>query len=204
MPGVRFHPLRAAGLVILLVGCLLAAPRPGNAQDATSFIANLGQQGMQVLGPSVPPAHRQARFRQLLDGYFDLPEISRFVLGPYVRTMSPSAQQEFTRLFREYLVNAYTARLAPYGGGPFQVLGSRPYGGETVVRTQVSRGGVNPVTIEWHVVDRGGRLLVSDVVVDGVSMKATQRSEFAAIIQRNGGRPEALVAALRQQLAQAR
>src|SRR5918997_1132192 len=47
-------------------------------------------------------------------------------------------------------------------------------------------------------------LLGTDVVVGGVSMKTTQRAEFASIIQRNGGQPDALLAVLRQQLAQSR
>jgi phospholipid transport system substrate-binding protein len=204
MPGFRFRTLRAAGLVVLLVGCLVAAPRGAAAQDAAAFISNLGAQGMQVLGPSVPPAQRAARFRQLLDSDFDLPEISRFVLGPHARTMSPAAQQQFQPLFREYLVQAYSTRLAPYGGLPFQVTGTRPHGGETVVASQVLRSGGQPVQIDWHVINHGDRMLVTDVVVDGVSMKATQRSEFASIIQRNGGQPEALIAALRQQVAQVR
>jgi len=204
MPEFRFRTLRAAGLVVLLVGCLGAAPRGAAAQDAAAFISNLGAQGMQVLGPSVPQQQRAARFRQLLDSDFDMPEISRFVLGAHARTMSPAAQQEFQPLFREYVVQAYTTRLAPYGGLPFRVTGTRPYGGETVVASQVQRGGGNPVQIDWHVINRGGRWLVTDVVVDGVSMKATQRSEFASIIQRNGGQPDALLAALRQHGAQAR
>lgn len=203
MPGFRFRTLRAAGLVVLLASCLALAPRGAVAQDATSFIANLGAQGIQVLGPSVPPAQRAARFRQLLDNSFDLPEIARFVLGQYTRTMSPAGQQEFLPLFREYVVQAYTARLGQYGGAPFRVIGTRSHGGETVVSSQVTRSG-NPIQIDWHVMDRGGRLLVTDVVVDGISMKATQRSEFASIIQRNGGHAEALLAALRQQVAQAR
>lgn len=204
MSEFRFRTLRAAGLVVLLVGCLGVAPRDAAAQDAAAFISNLGAQGMQVLGPSVPQQQRAARFRQLLDSDFDMPEISRFVLGPHARSMSPAAQQEFQPLFREYVVQAYTTRLAPYGGLPFQVTGTRPHGGETVVTSQVQRGGGNPVQIDWHVINRSGRWLVTDVVVDGVSMKATQRSEFASIIQRNGGQPDALLAALRQQVAQAR
>ena len=40
-----------------------------------------------------------------------------------------------------------------------------------------------------------------DVYVAGVSMKVTQRDEFASVIQRNGGRVEALIAQLRQKLA---
>jgi hypothetical protein len=35
-------------------------------------------------------------------------------------------------------------------------------------------------------------------------MKVTHRNEFASIIQRNGGQPDALLPALRQQLAQLR
>jgi len=178
-------------------------PQGASAQDASAFIKNLGQQGLQVLGPSVPQQQRAARFRQILDSDFDLTEIGRFVLGSAGRTMSPAAQQEFVPLFRDYLVQAYTARLGQYGGAPFQVTGSRPYGGETVVSSQIERGG-NPIKIDWHVVDHGGRPLVTDVVVDGVSMKATHRQEFAAIIQRSGGQPETLLPALRQQLAQAR
>ena len=195
---------RLIGILLLALACVPSAPRYAAAQDAGSFINNLGQQGMQVLGPSVPAAQRAARFRQLLESDFDLPGIARFVLGPHARTMSPAAQQEFLPLFRDYLVQAYTTRLGQYGGAPFRVTGTRPMGDATVVSSQVIRQGGNPVEIDWHVINHGGRFLVTDVVVDGVSMKTTQRSEFAAIIQRNGGHPEALVAALRQQLAQAR
>jgi phospholipid transport system substrate-binding protein len=84
------------------------------------------------------------------------------------------------------------------------VTGTRPHGGETVVTSQVQRSGGNPIEIDWYVADHGGRPKVTDVVVDGVSMKVTHRNEFASIIQRNGGQPDALLPALRQQLAQLR
>jgi phospholipid transport system substrate-binding protein len=203
MPIFALRYLRAAGF-ILLIACAAAPSRAATPQAPADFIANLGTQGIEVLGPSVPAAQREARFRVLLDQDFDLPEIARFALGPYGRTMSDAAQQQFLPLFREYLAQAYSARLGQYGGAPFRVIGTRPYGGETVVATQVVRSSGPPINIDWHVVERGGRPLVTDVVVDGVSMKATQRSEFAAIIQRNGGQPDALIAALRQQVAHAR
>jgi len=195
-----FH---GVGIALLMLTCLAATPRGAAAQDAASFISSLGARGLQALRPSIPRATQEATFRQLLDNNFDLPEISRFVLGPYARVMSPAAQQQFAPLFRDYLAQVYVARLNRYSDAPFRVTGSRPWGGETVVTSQVTTSGGSPVTIDWHV-DHGGRLLVTDVVVGGVSMKTTQRSEFASIIQRNGGQPIALVAALRQQLAQSR
>jgi len=116
--------------------------------------------------------------------------------------MPAAQQQEFVGLFREFLVQSYSQKLGQFGGAPFHVTGERPAGDETIVSSRVARD--KPIEIDWHVTNRDGRFLITDVSVDGVSMKAAQREEFARIIQRNGGRPEALVAVLRQQLAQAR
>src|SRR5205823_14730952 len=196
----------AIGAIFLSVLFCASAPRDAAAQGqgAAGFIQNLGTRGLQALAPSVPQAQRVASFRQLFQADFDIPDISRFVLGLYARSMPPQEQQEFTGLFQEYIAHSYAVRLAPYAGAPFRVTGERPNGGETVVSSEVTKpGGGQPTRIDWHVMGNGGRYLVTDVVVDGVSMKTTQRSEFASIIQRNGGRPEALLAALRQQIGQA-
>lgn len=193
---------RAIAIALLSLACLAALPRGAAAQDARAFIANLGTQAIQVLGPSVPPAQRTARFRQLFENDFDLPDAARFVLGPYGHSLTPPQQQEFLALFRDFLARSYSTRLAQYGGEPFRVTGSRQSGDETTVSSQVVRANGNPVEIDWHVVNRGGRHLIADVLVEGVSMKVTHRQEFASIIQRNGGRAEALLAVLRQQLAQ--
>ena len=136
---------------------------------------------------------------RLFETDFDLSGAARFVLGPNARSLTPEQNQEFLTLFREYLAQAYSTRLGEYGGAPFHVTGSRPSGEETVVSSEVRRSG-NPVRIDWHVADRDGRMKITDVYVDGVSMKVTHRQEFASIVQRNGGRPESLLAALRQQL----
>jgi ABC-type transporter MlaC component len=41
-------------------------------------------------------------------------------------------------------------------------------------------------------------LTVSDISIDGVSMALTRRSEFAAIIQSNGGQVAGLLATMRE------
>src|SRR3954453_6553858 len=194
-------PLTIGALFLSVLFCA-EAPRDDDAQDqgATAFIQNLGTQGLQAL--SGPEPQRVARFRQMFDSNFDVPGISRFVLGQYANSLAPEQQQEFTTLFRDYIAHAYSARLAPYAGAPFRVTGAKPYGGETIVSSEVTRSGGQPTRIDWHVMNHGGRYVVNDVNVQGVSMKITQRSEFAAIIQRNGGQPTALLAALRQQIGQ--
>jgi phospholipid transport system substrate-binding protein len=193
---------RLVAIYVLLFGLLsLAAPRDAAAQDATTFVAKLGQQAIQVLGPSVPEAQRLGRFRELFRNDFDLMGIGQFVLGRYWRVATPQEQQEFLGLFHEYLVRAYSARLGQYSGEQFQVITARPYGAETIVTSQILRAGGAPVQVEWYLTSASGRFLITDVYVSGVSMKVTQRDEFAAVIQRSGGRVAGLIAELRHKLA---
>src|SRR5258708_36299293 len=133
---IRIGAISGALLVMVLV---LATPREANAQDARSLVATLGEQAIQVLGPSIPEVQRQARFRELFRDDFDLPGIGQFVLGRYWRVATPQEQQDFLGLFQEYLVRAYSARLGAYGGEPVRVTGVHPDGGETIVASEVIR-----------------------------------------------------------------
>src|SRR5438105_3670696 len=143
------YPWAIAVALVLSLACLAAAPQDANAQDAGAFIQNLGTQGIQALGPSVPAAQRTARFRQLFDADFDGQGIARFVMGPHGRSMTPEQQQEFATLFRDYVAQTYSDKLATYGGAPFRVTGTRPNGEETIVTSEVSRHGGNPVQLVW-------------------------------------------------------
>lgn len=182
------------------LGLVLATPREADAQDARAFIGTLGEQAIQVLGPNVPETQRQARFRDLFRDDFDLPGIGQFVLGRYWRVATPQEQQDFLGLFQEYLVRAYSARLGAYGGEPFRVTGVRPNGEETIVTSEIIRRNGAPIAVDWYLIGRGP-FKITDVYVGGVSMKVTQRDEFASVIQRNGGQVGALIAQLRQKLA---
>src|SRR5581483_7459486 len=107
---------------------------------------------------------------------------------------------EFLGLFQEYIVEAYSARLGQYGGEPFRVTGSRGGGGEIVVTSQIIQKSGAPIEVDWYLADQGAALKITDVYVGGVSMKVTERDEFGAVIQRNGGQVGALLAQLRQKI----
>jgi phospholipid transport system substrate-binding protein len=195
--------LLSVGALVLIAVVGASAPREAVAQDAAAFVRTLGTEAIQVLGPSVAPAQRLARFRQIFRNDFDVAGIGQFVLGRYWRTATPQQQQEFLQLFQEYVVQAYASRLGPYGGEPFRVIGARPAGDEVIVSSEVARSGGSPIQIDWYLVRAGGQLKITDVYVGGVSMKVTQRDEFSAIIQHDGGRIDGLLTRLRQRTAAA-
>ena len=71
----------------------------------------LWDRAVEVLNKKSDPALRQERFRQLFHADFDCPGIARFVLGRYWRDASEEEQKDFVKLFEEYVVFVYTARL---------------------------------------------------------------------------------------------
>jgi phospholipid transport system substrate-binding protein len=191
-------------LGVLIATAALAAPPIVNPADAIAFMNQLWTRAVEVLNNKADPAVRQARFRELFDRDFDCPGIARFVLGRYWRNASEEEQQEFVRLFEDYVVFVYTARLSNFGGEAFKVRGSRSDGDGVIVSTDViSPGGTSPLRIDWRLVTDTGAYKISDVIVEGVSMMVTQRSEFASVVQRNAGQLRGLLAMMREKTASA-
>jgi phospholipid transport system substrate-binding protein len=189
-----------AFLAVFCCAGMAVAPRPAAAQaDPVGFINQLGVQTIQVLGPSVPNATRVQRFRELLSGNFDLPGIARFVLGRYLRVATPE-QQQFIGLLQEYLAQAYAGRLAQYAGEKFTALNAQQQGDETIVFSEITRNDGGKIHVEWHLVNTGG-WKITDAYVAGVSMKITQRDEFASVIQQGGGQVQYLLDRIRQKVS---
>ena len=152
------------------------------------------------------------RFRQLLCEDFDVPGIARFVLGHYWLLATPSQQREFVKLLEHYIVNTYSDRLSRYAesGDAVRVTGSRPGPQGTIVSSQINlangggpKAGVHgptvlPIKFDWLLAAPNGSYKISDVIVDGISMAVTLRSEFAEEIQRDGGQVQGLLAAMHQ------
>ena len=187
-------------LFLLIVTASLAATPPNAiAADANVFMDQLWNRAVEVLSKKAPLAERLARFRQLFHADFDGPGIARFVLGRYWHSASEEEQQEYLKLFEDYVVFVYGTRLSNFGGETFKVRGTRTDESGTIVSTDIlSPGGEPPIKIDWRLVRDNGTFKINDVVIEGISMMMTQRSEFASVIQRHGGHVAGLLALMRE------
>jgi phospholipid transport system substrate-binding protein len=73
---------------------------------------------------------------------------------------------------------------------------------DALVSTLVERPNTPPFALDWRVAEITGQPKVVDMIAEGTSLRLTTRSEYAAVIQRNGGRVAALLDAMRGQIAQ--
>lgn len=195
--------------LVLIGGCILALagvlrPAPAATADPAAVITSLGNEALKVLGKNVDPNLRVARFRELFRRDFDVPAIARFVLGRYWRLATPAQQQEYVTLFTDYIALVYADQLAEYAGAALRVTGSRPAPDGELVSTEITQPGRQaPAHIDWLLTPQNGTYKITDVIVDGISMAVTQRSEFASVIQRHGGQVQGLITALQQKVGSA-
>jgi phospholipid transport system substrate-binding protein len=197
-----------AFLAVLLIAAAVVVARPaaaaGDADPAASaFMQRLGNDAIDDLtDPAVPAPERQARFRRLLNDHFDMAAISKFVLGRYWRTADETQRGEFQKLFEDFIVVSYSVRFSEYRGEAFKVAGSNVESGGTVlVHSKIDMPTSEDIRVDWRLRGRDGEFVIVDIIVEGVSMAVTQRSEFASVIQNRGG-VDGLLEALRTKNAQ--
>ena len=185
----------------------------GSWHGSTAFIDNLGRQ-LQVVSSCNSHEQKLAGFRELFREDFDIPGLGRFVLGRFWRVFTPLEQQEFLALFENFVVLTYSQRLLEYtdGGGGLRAIGSRVDPDGAIVSSEITREagpwagrgpGLQPIRVDWRLTGRDGVYKINDVIIDGLSMAANGRSQLEGVVERNGGRAQAILAVMRQQIASA-
>jgi len=186
----------------------LAAFRAARAEmdlaRATAFIQAAGQELVAAINdPRMDTPARRARVGAVLRRTVDIEGTGRFILGRYARAAAPPEMQEYLRLFDEIIVRNLSARFGEYRGVTFALGRSQQRTEEdALVNTIIQRPNAAPFALDWRVSEIAGQPKVVDVIAEGTSLRLTTRSEYAAVIQRNGGQVSALLAAMRNQIQQ--
>lgn len=124
----------------------------------------------------------------------DLTLLGRLVLGRYWRQANPRQRTAYLRLFRSYMVRTFVQRLRQYAGNDpgqpgaaFQVVASRAVGNRDIlVQSRVLPPNSQPLRVDWRLRERPNGPVIIDLIVEGISLLVTQRSEFAAVLERGG------------------
>jgi phospholipid transport system substrate-binding protein len=191
-------------LQLVPVALLLArssAQAAVSADAAQQMIQEVGVQVLAVLrDQGLDKRQKFERLVALLDGPIDLELIARLILGRHWRSASEAQRTEYLELFRAFALDNLASRLHVYDGQDFEIVGAEAVNErDAVVATRVTGGGRPPLKVDWRVRERDdGDLVAIDVIVEGISLIVTQRSEFSAVIERQG--MDGLLAELRQRV----
>lgn len=176
----------AAFLLILPPAALAEATDVGG--DASAFIEHLGRRVISLLAnPKRATRKKIKTFRKIFSNALDMDLIARQVLGRHWRTATEAQRAKYTHLFSEYVVQIYAAQFSNYSGESFDVLKEQSSpGDDKVIKTRIIRDTGEITYVDFRVRKSDDRFRVVDVAIRGVSLLVAKRSEFDAIIRRQG------------------
>ena len=175
-----------------------AQPAPASA---TSFVKTAGDRLVAVINAPGSIQDKRPRMTEIIEGVVDVDGVAKFCLGRFWRTASADQQKQYTTLFHNVLVNNITGKLGEYQGVVFTVQQAQAREETTIVSTIVERPGNPPSKVDWVISDETGAPKVVDVIAEGTSLRLTQRSDYAAYLSHNNNNIQALIEAMKQQLA---
>ena len=194
-----------------ILGAVIAMPLLGlmagtahaqtiSPEAAKSFIQQSGQQLQSIINSSAPQAQKADQLRQLVNRIVAVDQIGDYVLGPYIRVITPQQHARFLQLFHQLLSYNITYQIRAYRGVNFTVNNAVPQGNDIVVNTTVTSPGKAPAEVGWAVEEIDGRPKIVDVIVAGTSLRITTRNDYSGVITGHGGQVSALLNAMQGQI----
>ena len=121
--------------------------------------------------------------------HVDFEEATRLAVGRGWKEATPEQRKKLVAEFRNMLVRTYSNAIGAYEGQQMKVMPVRMKAGDTdaTVHNQFIRPGApKPVLVDYSMrkTDQGWKIY--DIVVEGVSLVLTYRSEFDAIAKQDG------------------
>lgn len=178
----------ALTLGIFLIGAPAAAePTADELQEAATFIRQLADDTITSLekteeGHIADPEHIEG----LLDRGFEVELISRYVVGRHWKKASEDQRDEYSSLFRDFVLDVIIQRLELFTSEELEITGQAAAGKRDIfVTSQVIREQGN-IDVDWRVRKFGETFRIIDLKVAGVSMVITYREDFGAVIQSKG------------------
>jgi phospholipid transport system substrate-binding protein len=181
----------------LAAGLAFWVPAPATAAGPSDLIQRFYGQllGTMQQAQALGAKGRFQRLEPIVFSIFDVPFMAKLSIGPSWNGLTPDQKQRAAKAYGRYLAAVYASRFDGYSGEQLQVLGEQKIRRGTLVKSRIVKSDGEPVTIDYMVHDNAIGYQVRDVYVTGsISELATRRSDFAAILRKDG--VEGLIAML--------
>ncbi len=138
-----------------------------------------------------------ADFERIFSRYADVNVIARSTLGADSRRASNAQLRAYSAVFRSYIARKYGKRFREFIGGKIEVNKVRKVKSWHEVLSTVQLRGSSPFDVRFLVSDRSGKDLFFDMIIEGVSLRLSERTEIGAMLDRRNGNIDALIADLK-------
>ena len=192
-------------LIIFLIFFLISPKQQFNyilaESDPGSYVMEMTTNAINTLtDKSISQNEKESQFGKLFDKNFDVPSISRFVLGKYWKQASLDQKKNFIKAFRNYVVKTYSSRFNEYSGEQLKLLNFENESNPKIfiVHTGLEIDDASMIMVDWRIGKKKDSFVILDIIIEGISLAITQRAEFTAVIDMNEGNVDKLILLLKE------
>jgi len=132
----------------------------------------------------------QGRYDQIapvIKSSFDMPFISRTVLGKHWETLHNDQQSKFIEMFTRMSIAAYASNFDSYSGERFKTISEKEVsGGRILIQSQLIKSDGGQVQLDYLLNRTDSQWRIINIIAEGVSDLALKRADYSAFLKNHG------------------
>ncbi len=156
------------------------------SQTPENFIKDVTTKASEILKKNIDKSQKSEELIELAKQSVDIKGIGRYTLGKHKKSITNDQLIEYETLFNQYFLKSFSSRLSEYSDPKINVLNQKYLNDKyTMVSSILVGDDKRPeIKIEWRVYTKDpDKLLIRDLIIEGLSLARTQREEFNSVIQ---------------------
>ncbi len=190
--------LLAAGATTLGLALLSTSAQAMNDARARALIDQVVNDINRVIASGKSLSGMISDFERIFSRYADVSIIARSTLGADANRVSAAQLRAFTAAFQGYIARKYGKRFNEFVGGRIEVNTVRQVKSWHEVKSTAHLRGQPPFEVSFLVSDRSGKDLFFDMIIEGISLRLSERTEIGAMLDRRNGDINALIEDLKR------
>jgi len=192
-------------LLTLVILCMHIAIPSASAGDrgATEVVEELHSTLLAVMkdGDKIGYQGRYDQLAPVIQSSFDMPLVSRTVLGKYWETFNSEQRSRFIEVFTQLSIATYAANFDRYSGERFQTISEKKViGGRILVQSRLIKSDGGQVQLDYLLQRTESQWRIVNIIAEGVSDLALKRADYSAFLKSKGF--EALLKKLNEKINQ--
>jgi phospholipid transport system substrate-binding protein len=179
-------------LVFLMTFCVhFAVPETATASTVTDEVRRTVDDVIKIVTDKdlKKPQNEQKRRKELksvIGRIFDYREMAKRSMGIHWKTLTPAQKDEFVGLFATLLENSYADKIESYNQEKVVYGKELIEGNYAQVNSTIVTAKRDEYSLDYRLLNEGGKWMVYDVLIEGVSLVSNYRTQFNKIITGQG------------------
>jgi len=172
-------------LPLILIALFIAANAFATPTDDLKKVVDEVVQIVSDKDMKSNPQKRRIALRKSIGSIFDYEEMSKRSLGKHWSARTAEEKKQFADLFANLLEKTYVNKIESYNNEKIAYIRERVEGQYAEIKSKVTIK-QEEYSLDYRLINKGGKWVVYDVVIEGVSLVANYRGQFAKIMSSGG------------------